>query len=127
MTALVGTRFSVPAATNHCLGMIRRAAWLAVLLGSAFGGPFAYADPSALALGRHLSHECSSCHRAATENSAIPALAGRPARELAALLREYQSGARTNAVMVSVAQSLNDTEIAAISAYFETLATSAKP
>jgi cytochrome c553 len=77
--------------------------------------------PDALVLGRHLAQECASCHRGASANAAIPALSGRPATELAGLLDEYRTGRRTNPVMVSVAQSLDDAQIAALAAYLSSL------
>jgi cytochrome c553 len=74
-----------------------------------------------VALGSHLAAECTSCHRPGGTSKAIPSLAGRPAADFAATLKEYQTGARTNPVMISVAQSLDERQIAALAAYFGSL------
>jgi cytochrome c553 len=92
---------------------------LAFLSGPALCG--AEGDPAALALGRHLADECSSCHRQGSASAAIPAISGRPAEEIAGLLEDYRSGRRTNPAMASVAQSLNDAEIEALAGYLATL------
>jgi cytochrome c553 len=79
-----------------------------------------------MALGRHLAAECVACHRVArldgAVSQAIPGIVGRPADELIALLKSYAAGEGVadrpvNAVMVSVAQSLNEGERAAVAAY----------
>lgn len=88
--------------------------------------PVAAADTDAraaqrIAYGRHLAAECTSCHRSDTTEGAIPVLAGRPAAEIAGLLQDFRDGHKTNAVMVSVAQSLDEEETAAVAAYFASL------
>ncbi len=101
--------------------MSRRAAAAALLL--AFGA-FAWAadDPEALRrYGRHLAQECTSCHRSDTVDRAIPSLAGRPQSEIVALLQGFREGRKTNAVMISVAKSLDETQSAALAAYFSSL------
>jgi cytochrome c553 len=50
---------------------------------------------------------------------AIPSIAGRPEAEFIELLRAYREGA--NAVMVSVARSLDEEQMAALAAYFGSL------
>ena len=90
------------------------------------GTGFAKADvPTSLALGRHLAAECSGCHSGQT-GGAIPVIAGRSERELLAALKSYASGILpdgrpANPAMASVAQSLSDTEMAAVSGYLATL------
>jgi len=64
-------------------------------------------------------------HRDGAAHGAIPSLAGRPAGEIEGLLRDYREGRKTNPVMVSVAQSLDAKETAALAAYFATLPKSA--
>lgn len=79
---------------------------------------------SLLPYGRHLSQECTACHGADAgrgKESGIPRLAGRPAAELTDLLHAFREGRRTNPVMVSVAKSLDETQIAALAAYFSSL------
>jgi cytochrome c553 len=83
---------------------------------------------SLLPYGRHLSQECTACHGADAgqgKESGIPCLAGRPAAELTDLLHAFREGRRTNPVMVSVAKSLDEQQIAALAAYFASLGTSA--
>jgi cytochrome c553 len=76
--------------------------------------------------GRHLASECTACHRPDAGESAIPAIAGRPAAELIALLSDYRDGRKTNPVMVSVARSLDARQTEALAAYFASLPKSAK-
>jgi cytochrome c553 len=83
------------------------------------------AEDAALAYGRHLAGECTACHRPAAGAGAIPAIAGRPAAELLALLSDYRDGRKTNPVMVSVAKSLDDRQMKALAAYFASLPKSA--
>jgi len=77
--------------------------------------------PQHIAYGRHLAAECTSCHRSDTMEGAVPVLAGRPAAEIVALLKDFRDGRKSNAVMVSVAKSLNEEEAAAVAAYFASL------
>lgn len=74
------------------------------------------------AYGRHLFEECTGCHRADGADEGIPSIVGRPVSELKAALEAYRSGERTNPVMVSVAQSLDDRQISALALYLGTLA-----
>jgi hypothetical protein len=48
----------------------------------------------------------------------IPVIAGKPAAELSDLLHSFREGRRTNPVMVSVAKSLNETQIPARRPHF---------
>lgn len=82
--------------------------------------------PEVMAFGRHLAQECVACHPvsgvAVASSHAIPILVGRPVGDLIALLNAYAAGERVagrpvNAAMVSVAQSLNDSERAAVAQY----------
>lgn len=74
-----------------------------------------------IAYGRHLAAECTSCHRVDTASGVIPTLAGRPQEEIVGLLYDFREGRKTNAVMVSVAKSLDEDETAAVAAYFASL------
>ena len=55
------------------------------------------------------------------KESGIPGLAGRPVAELTDLLHAFREGRRTNPVMVSVAKSLDEQQIAALAAFFASL------
>lgn len=79
------------------------------------------ADPKQLRYGEHLSQECSSCHRRDGVDNGIPSILGMKADHFVETLKYYQSGARTNAVMVSVARSLDEEQMRALAAYYESL------
>lgn len=98
---------------------------LPILVAAAFLGSVACAmaagAPDLMALGRHLAVECTSCHRPDSTSAAIPSITGRRREDFTRTLRKYQTGARTNPVMVSVAGSLDAEQIAALAAYFASL------
>jgi len=73
------------------------------------------------AYGRHLAGECTSCHRLDGAPSAIPSILGKTPDEFIALLKAYRDGRKTNQVMISVAKSLDDEQMAALAAYFGSL------
>lgn len=82
----------------------------------------AAASDKLIAYGRHLSQECASCHRPDGANhNGIPSLVGHGVEEFVETLGYYKSGMRTNEVMVSVAQSLDDEQIQALAHYFNSL------
>ena len=81
----------------------------------------ATASEKLLAYGRHLSQECTSCHRGDGGDNGIPSLIGLRAEEFIETLGYYKSGMRTNQAMVSVAQSLDDEQIKALALYFSSL------
>ena len=97
---------------------------------SAFGGSALFAladgaaqasDPKLLAYGRHLSSECSSCHRSDGADNGIPSITGWDSETFVATLNFYRDGARLNPAMVSVAQSLDDQQMQALAAYYSSL------
>ena len=68
-----------------------------------------------------LAATCANCH--GTQGRALPGapvagLAGRPAGELAMLLRDFRSGRRASTVMQQLAKGFNDTQIDLLAAYF---------
>ena len=79
-----------------------------------------------LRYGEHLSQECTSCHRRDGADTGIPPLPGMTVEDFVATMGFYQSGARDNAAMVSVAKSLDEAQIKALAAYFATLPKPAK-
>ena len=79
------------------------------------------ADDKAKAYGKHLSAECTACHRLDGVDNGIPSIVGWPEANFKAALEAFQSGARSNEVMVSVAQSLDAGQVAALAAYFGSL------
>ena len=64
---------------------------------------FSADDARLLGYGRHLAQECSACHRIDGTDNGIPSIIGWERERFLATLKFYQTGARTNPVMVSVA------------------------
>lgn len=89
-------------------------------------GPAAAQDARKLAYGKHLSAECTTCHRLDGVDNGIPSITGWDGEEFLATLIFYRNGERTNQAMVSVAQSLDDDQMKALASYFATLPKSPK-
>ena len=101
-----------------------RSVTLAIVLAALVPASAAAETDSLLPYGRHLAQECPACHGADAgqgKESGIPGLAGRPVAELTDLLHAFREGRRTNPVMVSVAKSLDEQQIAALAAFFASL------
>lgn len=65
---------------------------------------------------------CVGCHGAEGRGvGTFPALAGMDADYLAAQLRDYRSGARKNPMMNAIAESLSDSDIAELAAFYASL------
>lgn len=79
------------------------------------------ADPKQLAYGKHLSGECTSCHRIDGIDNGIPSITGWDLGEFVQTMTWYKDGARDNQAMRSVAQSLDDDQIEALATYFQTI------
>ena len=101
---------------------------LAHLLGAALAVPAAAAiaaTPSAsqelFEYGQYLSSQCSTCHRLDAYEGAIPPLGHLPRDYFIVAMREYKSGRRSNAAMVSVANALSDEEIEALAVYYSSI------
>jgi cytochrome c553 len=78
-------------------------------------------DQRKISYGRHLAQECTSCHRIDGTDNGIPSIIGQDPAHFAETIGYYKTGARTNQVMVSVAQSLDDEQVAALAAYYASL------
>lgn len=78
-------------------------------------------DAKLIRYGEHLAQECTSCHRRDGVDNGIPAIVGLKTNEFTELMGYYQTGARPNAAMISVAKSLDEGQITALAAYFATL------
>jgi cytochrome c553 len=85
------------------------------------GTPVGAQDVKPTAYGRHLARECTGCHRIDGADNGIPSIIGWPVEVFTATLRYYQTGERSNPVMVSVAGSLDEKQVAALAAYFGSL------
>ena len=99
-----------------------------------FGAPATHASDAQLARGKTLVRvgdeskqlqSCANCHGpdGSGERLAAPYLAGQSAAYIASAIREWKTGARhgSAALMGPVASRLDDNDIAAVSAYFESL------
>ena len=93
----------------------------AVALGLMLAEPAGANDAKLLAFGRHLSGECSGCHRIDGVDNGIPSITGWDPATFIATLIFYRNGERTNPAMVSVAQSLEEPEYRALAAYYGSL------
>jgi cytochrome c553 len=69
-------------------------------------------------LGRYLSSECVTCHRAATATSTIPNIFGLPEQTIIDAIKGYREKRLNNEVMQSVAGRLKDEDIEALAAFF---------
>ena len=72
--------------------------------------------------GEYLSSECTTCHQADGADEGIPSIVLWPEEDFVAAMHAYKSKTRQHPVMNMVAGRLNDEEIAALAAYFATLA-----
>jgi cytochrome c553 len=82
--------------------------------------PAAAQDAGALRT-RTLAATCAGCHGTdgrALVGASVPGLAGRPAAELAELLRAFRRGERAPTVMHQIAKGYDDTQIDGLAAYF---------
>lgn len=82
--------------------------------------PAAAQDADALRT-RTLAATCAGCHGTdgrALVGASVPGLAGRPAAELAELLRAFRRGERAPTVMHQIAKGYDDTQIDGLAAYF---------
>ena len=95
---------------------------LALALGLGAVSPAAAGDDARLeSYGRHLAQECTGCHRIDGVDNGIPSIVAWEAQRFIATLKFYQTGARANPVMVSVAKSLDEDQLNALAAYYGSL------
>lgn len=99
--------------------MIRTPAILAAAAALALSSPaFAGGDAEA---GRNKAQPCAACH-GPTGNESVdptyPRLAAQHEDYLAKALRDYKTGARTNAIMAGFAATLSEEDILDLAAFF---------
>jgi cytochrome c553 len=72
------------------------------------------------AAGKAAAGACAGCHgeNGVSTNAANPSLAGQDAQYLAAALRAYKDGSRSDATMKGLAQSLDDAAMKNLAAYY---------
>ena len=76
------------------------------------------ADPAAPP-GRDIAANCANCHGTNGRSlPPMPSLAGRPAGEIAMLVREFRDGKRPSTVMQQLAKGYTDAQIEAAATYF---------
>ncbi len=90
-------------------------------LGLLLVGPAAANDARKIAYGRHLSGECSACHRIDGTDNGIPSITGWDPQTFVTTLNFYRNGGRGNPAMISVAESLDDDQMKALAAYYGSL------
>jgi cytochrome c len=71
--------------------------------------------------GEYLSSECVTCHNNTQDHTGIPRIAGLPAEGMIILLKAYKNKELSNETMQTIAASLDDEQMAAIAAYYESL------
>jgi cytochrome c553 len=76
--------------------------------------------PGDQAAGKGVAAACAGCHGVlgASAEPAIPSLAGQDAQYVAAVLKAYKDGSRSDATMKSVAASLDEREINDVAAFY---------
>lgn len=77
------------------------------------------AGTASAATGPSGAAACSGCHRSAGAGGAVPAINGRPAGEITALMRAYRRGDGDATVMNRIATGFSDAEVEAIAAWLE--------
>lgn len=105
---------------------VRQVAWIALFVLGTGMVTGAAANPDKIAYGKHLSQECTTCHRTDGRGTNIPPIFGLEANYFISTMKFYKTGARDNPVMNSVAQALGDEQLEALAAYFATLKPPAK-
>lgn len=109
------------------LGLTAAAASTGVLLAKTVAAPAATPAraPAAAALppvsGEALAHTCAACHgtQGRLGDEAFMPLAGMPAAQFVATMRDFRSGARPATLMGHVARGLNDDDLRAMADFFE--------
>jgi cytochrome c553 len=82
----------------------------------------ARADPKSFAYGEYLSQQCTACHRKdGVAGRGIPPIVGLEVDYFVTTMKFYQTGARDNEAMVSVAKTLDDEALKALAIYFGSL------
>jgi cytochrome c len=74
------------------------------------------------AYGEYLSSECTTCHQADGDDDGIPAIVGWETEAFVTALHAYKANHREHPVMQMVTGRLSNEEIAALAAYFKSLA-----
>ncbi len=73
------------------------------------------------AYGKHLMEECKSCHRERGPNAGVAPIEDWDREHFIQIMRDYQSGIRSNPAMASVAKSLSEEQLQALAVYLASL------
>jgi cytochrome c553 len=97
-------------------------ALLALQASGATPGPTPSFNPASAERGKVLAETCRTCHavpghKEGTPPVSVPKLAGQRPEAIFAALRDYQSGARTSAVMAPMAEALSLQDMRDLGAY----------
>lgn len=84
-------------------------------------GSEAGAEEGDAGLGEYLSAECVTCHQANAEADGIPQIVGLDPGTFVEAMLAYKTKQREHPIMQMMAGRLNDEEIAALAAYFNSL------
>lgn len=79
------------------------------------------------AFGQYLSSECVTCHQVSGRFDGIPPIVGWPEDSFVQIMNEYKTKKREHAVMQTIAGRLSPEEIAALAAYFGSIAPAPVP
>ena len=79
------------------------------------------------AFGQYLSSECVTCHQVSGRFDGIPPIVGWPEDTFVQIMNEYKTKKREHAVMQTIAGRLSPEEIAALAAYFGSIAPAPAP
>lgn len=74
-----------------------------------------------IAYGEYLASECMGCHQSGAQTAGVPSITGWPVAPFLSAMVAYRQGSRDHAVMNMLARRLNDEDLAALAAYFETI------
>lgn len=108
--------------------MKKATSWSSVLIAVSVAGTAAAAEPAQPTgdplAGRNKSSQCAGCHEIAGYRAAfpqvyrVPKLAGQHAAYLAAALKAYQTGERSDTVMGAIAANLSEQDMRDLAAYY---------
>jgi cytochrome c553 len=108
--------------------MTKAALWSVTLFAAGMATAATAAEPTQPmgnpVAGKSKSSQCAGCHEIAGYRVAfpqvyrVPKLAGQHADYIAAALKAYQTGERTNTVMAAIAANLNEQDMRDLGAYY---------
>ena len=110
-----------PRGLNVLHGVAYRLGLLLVLFAVPTPQTVAADDAKVLAYGKHLSAECSGCHRVDGIDNGIPSITGWAPIDFIATVGFFKDGSRPNPAMISVARSLDDEQVEALATYYGSL------